>query len=137
MKKTYITAFVMILIVVVMILIEGCLDYKSVAIKENFHFMGVSAEPPELSPGDGVTIQVLWADPVGNDRKVSFAWLACVDDFLGPVKQVYSSRCSNVGLGFTPSRSPAGSNQRSGINPDPTMCKARPPVSDRFRFFRT
>lgn len=38
--------------------------------------MGVQADPPEIRPGQGTTLRVLFADPKGRGREVSIFWFA-------------------------------------------------------------
>jgi len=37
----------------------------------------VQADPPEVRPGEGTTLRVLFADPKGDGREVTIAWLTC------------------------------------------------------------
>ncbi len=55
----------------------GCADFEPVHLVTKFKVLAVSAEPPEISPGDGTTLRVLWADPQGEGREVQFAWVLC------------------------------------------------------------
>ena len=59
------------------LLTAGCLDFKSVSMVEEFRVLGVRAEPPEIAPGDGTILEILWADPLGKGRQVRFAWMGC------------------------------------------------------------
>ncbi|MDJ0764175.1 MAG: hypothetical protein QNJ97_14430 [Myxococcota bacterium] len=42
-----------------------------------FRVLGIQANPPEIAPGAGTTLRVLYADPKGNGREVTFLWLTC------------------------------------------------------------
>jgi hypothetical protein len=55
----------------------GCFDFESVSEVTKFRVLAVSAEPPEIRPGEGTTLSVLWADPAGGGREVQFAWMGC------------------------------------------------------------
>jgi hypothetical protein len=55
----------------------GCVDLPSVSEVEEFRVLGMKAEPPEIAPGEGTRLEILWADPEGNGREVSFAWMGC------------------------------------------------------------
>ncbi|MCP4603075.1 MAG: hypothetical protein GY847_21595 [Proteobacteria bacterium] len=46
-----------------------------------FRVMGVQVEPPEIIPGQGTTLRVLFADPNGSGREVSILWITCVGTF--------------------------------------------------------
>ena len=63
----------------------GCFDFKSVSQVEEFRVLGVAAEPPEIRPGEGVRLEVLWADPEGDGRTVSFAWIGCAGLLKAPM----------------------------------------------------
>ncbi len=65
------------LLVAPCLLLSGCFEFDAVTQVEDFRVLGVRAEPPEIRPGEGTTLQVLWADPKGKDREVSFAWMGC------------------------------------------------------------
>ncbi len=62
----------------------GCFDLKSVSQVEAFRVLGVSADPPEIAPGEGLRMSVLWADPEGDGRPVSFAWIGCAGLLKAP-----------------------------------------------------
>ena len=66
------------------LLTAGCFDLKSVSQVEEFRVLGVSADPPEIAPGDGIRMSVLWADPEGEGRPVSFAWVGCAGLLKAP-----------------------------------------------------
>lgn len=66
-------------------IVSGCIDLKSVSMLEEFRVLGVSAEPAEIAPGEGVHLSVLWADPEGDDRPVSFAWIGCAGLLTAPM----------------------------------------------------
>ena len=65
------------ILLVLGLVLAGCFDFKSVTQVEEFRVLGVRAEPPEIRPGEGTTLSVLWADPKGKGRKVTFAWMGC------------------------------------------------------------
>jgi hypothetical protein len=60
-----------------MLIATGCIDLKSPSKVEEFRVLAVSADPPEIAPGEGTRLEVLWADPDGEGRDVSFAWVGC------------------------------------------------------------
>ncbi len=70
---------------IVMTIAVGCLDLKSPSKVEEFRVLAVTAEPPEIAPGEGTRLEVLWADPKGDDREVSFAWVGCVGMLRPPM----------------------------------------------------
>ena len=63
----------------------GCFDFKSVSQVEEFRVLGVTAEPPEIRPGEGVRLEALWADPEGDGRTVAFAWIGCAGLLKAPM----------------------------------------------------
>ena len=75
MKMRYQTQMNVLLIVT--LLLSGCIDLPSVSEVDKFRVLAVTAEPPEISPGEGVSLEVLYADPKGKDREVEFAWIPC------------------------------------------------------------
>jgi hypothetical protein len=58
-------------------LLGGCFELPSESKIENFRVLGLSAEPPEIAPGEGTRMEILWADPEGDGREVTFAWMGC------------------------------------------------------------
>ncbi|MCP4602561.1 MAG: hypothetical protein GY847_18935 [Proteobacteria bacterium] len=52
-------------------------DFEKVYEINKLRVMAISAEPPEISPGQGATLHVLYADPKGGGREVQFAWMIC------------------------------------------------------------
>jgi hypothetical protein len=56
-------------------------EMESISQVTKFRVLGVQAEPPEILPGQGTTLKVLFADPKGNGREVTVAWLTCVGSF--------------------------------------------------------
>lgn len=54
---------------------------ESISEVTKFRVLGVQAEPPEIMPGQGTTLKVLFADPKGEGRDVTIAWLNCVGSF--------------------------------------------------------
>jgi hypothetical protein len=74
----------------------GCFEEMDpVSLINKFRVMTVGAEPPEVAPGQGVSLKVLFADPFGNDREVLIAWMACVGSF-GPTSSL-DEGCEVVG----------------------------------------
>jgi hypothetical protein len=65
--------------------LTGCIDLKSPSKVEEFRVLAVTAEPPEIAPGEGTKLQVLWADPDGKGREVSFAWIGCAGLLAPPM----------------------------------------------------
>ena len=55
----------------------GCIELPSESKIEGFRVLGLSAEPPEIAPGQGTRMEILWADPEGEGRTVTFAWMGC------------------------------------------------------------
>ena len=67
-------------LVSVVLLLSGCfMQPDDVAMVKKFRVMAVSVNPPELRPDNQTetTVTVLWRDPKGNNRPVSFAWVVC------------------------------------------------------------
>ncbi len=56
---------------------SACVDFASESLVETFRVLAVQAEPPEIAPGQGTTLRIFWADPKGEGREVSFAWVGC------------------------------------------------------------
>ena len=56
----------------------GCFDLPSESKIEGFRVLGMTAEPPDITPGEGTRLEVLWADPEGEGQAVSFAWIGCL-----------------------------------------------------------
>ena len=62
----------------------GCaLDFDEVHQVESLRVLAVQAEPPEIAPGEGTSVSVLWADPKGNGREVDFVWWVCAGFVFG------------------------------------------------------
>jgi len=57
----------------------GCFDFEANHMVTKFKVLAVQAEPAEIAPGDGFEMEVLYADPKGKGREVSFAWMMCVN----------------------------------------------------------
>jgi hypothetical protein len=58
----------------------GCLeDMDPISLISKFRVMGVLAEPPEIKPGEGTVLRVLYDDP--SDRNVMVVWLTCLGVF--------------------------------------------------------
>ncbi|MDD5308046.1 MAG: hypothetical protein PHU25_12055 [Deltaproteobacteria bacterium] len=65
-----------------LLLVAGCageMDKQSEV--EKLRILALSADPPEIQPGEGATFRALWADPEGKGRDVTFAWMACAGPF--------------------------------------------------------
>lgn len=63
--------------------ISSCADeFGSVTEVDKFRVMGVSVSSPEIRPEHKgpVDVRVLWHDPKGKGRPVSFAWVVCIGD---------------------------------------------------------
>ncbi len=72
MKAT--TVFIAALTALVM---SGCFgEMDPVSDISKFRVMGVQAEPPEVKPGEGTVLSVLYHDPA--DRKVTVVWFTCL-----------------------------------------------------------
>ena len=70
--------------VLLSLLTVGCgLDFDEVHKVEYLRVLAVQAEPPEISPGEGTTVSVLWADPKGEGRDVEFVWWVCAGFVFG------------------------------------------------------
>jgi hypothetical protein len=75
MKTT--TVFIATLTVLV---ISGCFgEMDPVSYISRFRVMGVEAEPPEVKPGEGTVLRVLFHDPA--NRNVTVVWLTCLGLF--------------------------------------------------------
>ncbi|MDD5308248.1 MAG: hypothetical protein PHU25_13075 [Deltaproteobacteria bacterium] len=60
-------------------MLAGCgEDMESVNQVSKFRVLAVQADPPEIKPGEGTRLTVLWADPKGEGREVSFVWITCL-----------------------------------------------------------
>ncbi len=79
-------------------LITGSCAEKMESISQitKFRVMGVQAEPPEIAPGTGTTLSVLYSDPKGAGREVTIAWITCIDAF-SPTDDI-SEGCEPVWL---------------------------------------
>ena len=82
----------LILLLFVSVLAAGCQEpMEQVGTISKFRVLAVQADPPEAAPGETVTHRVLYADPKGEGRKVSFLWIT----LLG-----LSTPSSNLSNGF-------------------------------------
>jgi hypothetical protein len=71
------TVFIATLTVLV---ISGCFgEMDPISYISKFRVMGVQAEPPEVKPGEGTVLSVLFHDPA--DREVTVVWLTCLGLF--------------------------------------------------------
>lgn len=61
------------------LLAAGCFDFEANHMVTKFKILAVTTEPAEISPGEGFDMEVLYADPTGEGRAVSFAWFMCVN----------------------------------------------------------
>jgi hypothetical protein len=60
------------------LLLAGCdLGFDEVHEVNQLRVLAVSAEPPEIKPGEGTSVSVLWADPKGGGRTVELVWWLC------------------------------------------------------------
>lgn len=59
----------------------ACDEMESISQITKFRVMGVQAEPPEIQPGQGTVLRVLYADPKGEGRDVQIFWATCVGSF--------------------------------------------------------
>ena len=72
------SAILRLLTLVLCVSATGCaLDFDEPHDVNKLRVLGVQAEPPEIAPGDGTSVSVLWADPLGEDRDVEFVWWFC------------------------------------------------------------
>jgi hypothetical protein len=62
-----------------------------------FRLLAVQAEPPEVRPGRGVTHRVLYADPDGDGREISFVWLTCMGLYT-PSSDFSAAPCELLGF---------------------------------------
>ncbi|MCP4674968.1 MAG: hypothetical protein GY854_05575 [Deltaproteobacteria bacterium] len=60
-----------------------------------FRVMGVQADPPEIRPGQGTTLRVLFADPKGAGRDVTIMWLTCAGSF-SPSADLAEGECEPI-----------------------------------------
>ena len=68
------------LIILSLFLPWGCFQtLEDVAMVKRFRVMAISVNPPEIRPEmtTPTRVSVLWRDPRGNNRPVSFAWVVC------------------------------------------------------------
>lgn len=73
--------------------VAGCVDFKDIEMVEEFRVLGLSADPPEIAPGEGTVLRALYADPRGNGREVSLTWMGC-SGFVHPSEGI--STCDMV-----------------------------------------
>ncbi len=71
---------------------------------DKFRVMAIQADPPEIRPGESTTLRVLYADPHGKGRPITFLWLTCLGE-LKPSDDL-SEGCDLVG--FQPGSSESG-----------------------------
>ena len=65
-------------LIVVAFVFVGCgFDFQEVHEVKGLRVLAVSADPPEIAPGEGTSIDVLWADPEGDGRTIEFVWWFC------------------------------------------------------------
>ena len=69
---------------------------ESASTVSKFRVLAVQADPPEAAPGETVTHRVLYADPEGKGREISFLWLSCLGLFT-PSSDL-SGGCEVVGV---------------------------------------
>ena len=63
----------------------ACLeDMDPISLVNKFRVLGIQAEPPEVKPGDGTVLRVLYHDP--EERQVTVVWLSC-EGYLSPGSQ--------------------------------------------------
>ncbi len=60
-----------------------------------FRVMGVQAEPPEIRPGEGTTLSVLFADPAGEGRDVTVLWFTCTGS-ISPTADISEEGCEPI-----------------------------------------
>ena len=71
-------------------------DMEDVSQVTKFRILAVQADPPEVAPGDGATLKLLFADPAGEGRDVEIVWLTCVGEF-SPTSDI-STGCEPIWL---------------------------------------
>ena len=60
----------------------GCGEpMEAVSYISKLRVMAVQADPPEITPGERTTLSVLWGDPEGEGREVSFVWIVLPGSF--------------------------------------------------------
>jgi hypothetical protein len=63
-------------------LLSSCFErMEAVSNIRKFRVMAVQADPPEMQPGEGTTLRVLYADPFGGDRSIVVLWIAFMGSF--------------------------------------------------------
>lgn len=72
---------------------------ESVSTISKFRVLAVQADPPEIRPGEGVTHRVLYADPAGDGRDISFIWLTCLG-LYDPSSDFSTAGCDLLGFQF-------------------------------------
>ena len=65
--------------ILIPLLLAGCFDFEANHMVTKFKVLAVQTEPPEIAPGEGFEMEVLYADPEGNGREVTFAWFMCIN----------------------------------------------------------
>ena len=71
-------------ITLILMLVLGtasCDEMEAISQITKFRVMGVQADPPEIQPGEGTVLRVLYADPTGEGRDVRVFWATCVGSF--------------------------------------------------------
>lgn len=88
---------------------SGCFDFEANHMVAKFKVLALQTEPPEIAPGEGFEMEVLYADPKGSGREVSFAWFMCVNP-VAPTAPVHPATGLNMCMLVQPPQVETASN---------------------------
>lgn len=70
------------ILLLILLAVAACQDPMEPASSvSKLRVLAIQVEPPEAAPGEGVTHRVLYADPEGKGRGITFLWLTCLHLF--------------------------------------------------------
>jgi hypothetical protein len=116
--------------------LAGCGEQmESVDQVSRFRVLAVQADPPEVKPGEGTKLTVLWADPKGAGREVSFVWIAC-QGYISASSQDLSTSCEPLWLPQMKTAAEKGDVYLIPFTPPDALAKL-PPGEDRLQVTAT
>lgn len=78
----------------------GCgVQFTPETVVNSLRVMAVTAEPPEVAPGQQTALSILWGDPQRSASDVSFIWVGCEPDPL----DLGRSACNDASILIKPS----------------------------------
>lgn len=83
--------------VLLTVFLTACFDFEANHMVTKLEILAVQANPPQINPGDGFDLEVLWADPEGAGRTVQFAWVLCGSVFMPVLPMEGLSTCEMLG----------------------------------------